>query len=149
VMIYPDIDLYIPPLPVAQLCQIAGQLMHAETVYEIVFQKSRLPALPGGLYLKARVDYGDWGRPWKIDIWSLDEALIAEKMADMRRFKAMLTPELRRQIVSYKLSILTEQQRTPMYSGFFVCKAFLDEGLSDYEQVTRYLIDHGIDMESA
>jgi len=149
VMIYPDIDLYIPLVPIADLFQIAGRLALAETVHEIVFQKSGLPALPGGLYLKARVEVGDWGRPWKIDIWSLDEALIADKMADMQRFRAMMTPELKRQIVNYKLSILTAEQRTPRFSGFFVCKAFLDEGLSDHDQVTQYLIDHGIDMDSA
>jgi hypothetical protein len=33
-----------------------------------------------------------------------------------------------------------------MYSGYWVCKAFLEVGLSDFEEVTQYLIDHRIRM---
>ena len=146
VMIHPDIDLYIPKVSIGQLFQIGGQLASSRMVYEVVFQKSRLARLPGGLYLKARVEYGDWGRPWKIDIWSLEDSVIDEKMEDMQRFKGRMTDRLREQIIQYKFSILTETNRTPMYSGFFVYKAFIDEGLSDPGEVTQYLIDNGIKM---
>lgn len=79
VMIYPDIGLYVSRIPLGQLFLIGSQIARSEMVYEVVFQKSRIAALPGGLYLKARVDYGDWGRPWKINIWSLDDSVIDEK----------------------------------------------------------------------
>jgi hypothetical protein len=105
-----------------------------------------MPQLPEGLYLKLRLDYGDWGRPWKIDIWSLDDALIDRNMADMHHFQAAMSGDLREQILRYKYSILTEQHRTPVYSGYFVYKAFVDEGLSDFEEVTRYLVSQGIHM---
>ncbi len=146
IMIYPDIDLYISRVSIAQLFEIGGQLAGSELVYQVVFEKSRTPQLPGGLYLKPRIDYGDWGRPWKIDVWSLEDAIIDEKMVDMQRFKESMTSRLREQILMYKCSILTKQNRTPMYSGYFICKAFIDEGLSDSGQVTRYLIDNGIHM---
>ncbi len=146
VMIYPDIDLFIPKVSIAQLFQVGGQLAASEMVREVVFQKSRLPNLPGGLYLKPRIEYGDWGRPWKIDIWSVDDSIIDENMAVMRRFKDRMTDEIREQIIRFKYSILTDRNRTPMYSGYFVYKAFIDQGLSAIEEVTQYLIDNGVSM---
>jgi hypothetical protein len=105
VMIYPDIDLYIPKVSIAQLFQIGGQLAACERVREVVFQRSRVPELPGGLYLKRRIEYGDWGRPWKIDIWSVDEAIIDRQMATMQGFKDKMTDQSREQIIRYKLDL--------------------------------------------
>ena len=146
VMMYPDIDLYLSEVSMGQIFEIGSQLAHSEMVFQVVFEKSRTLDLPGGLYLKPRIDYGDWGRPWKIDIWSLADSVIDGKMKDMQRFKEKMTDRLREQILRYKYSILTEENRTPMYSGFFICKAFIDEGMSDFQDVTRYLVDHGIQM---
>jgi hypothetical protein len=149
VMAYPDIDISIPPVSIAQLFDIGGQIAASELVAEVVFMRSMLPDLPGGLYLKPRVTYGDWGRPWKIDIWSLNEAIISQRVAEMQRFKAAMTDALRAQIIRYKCAILTPAGRTPMYSGIFIYWAFIDEGLSDFGDVTRYLIAHGIQVEQA
>ena len=148
VMAYPDIDLYITKINLEQLFQIGSRIARCELVTQVVFERTDDPVhLPNGLYLKPRVNYGDWGRPWKIDIWSLDEKVIQEKMADMRHFQTKMTPELREQIINYKLSVLTPQLRTPVYSGYYIYKAFLDEGLTNFEQVTQYLVDNGIQME--
>jgi len=148
VMIYPDIDLFITKVNLEQLFHIGAQLARSEHVTQVVFEKTDDPVLmPEGLYLKPRVNYGDWGRPWKIDIWSLEETVIHEKMVDMRRFQAKMTPELRQQILNYKLSILTAQKRTPVYSGYYIYQAFLDKGLTNHESVTQYLVSNGIQME--
>jgi len=147
-MVYPDIDLYITKVSLEQLFEIAARIARHESVTQVVFERSDDPEhLPEGLYLKPRVRYGDWGRPWKIDIWSLKETVIQEKMADMYHFHASLTSELREQILRYKLSILTPEKRTPMYSGYYIYKAFIDLGLTDDESVTRYLISNGIKLE--
>jgi len=149
VMAYPDIDISIPPITIEQLFGIGGQIAASELVAEVVFQRARPPDPPGGLYLKPRIAYGDWGRPWKIDIWSLRDTIIAERVADMQRFQAAMTEGLRQQIIRYKCAILTPAGRTPMYSGYHIYKAFIDEGLSDFGEVTRYLIAHGIQVEAS
>ena len=146
VMIYPDIDLYLSPVSVEALFAIGGQLAVCDLVFQVVLEKSQTARLPGGLYLKPRIRYGEWGRPWKIDIWSLADELIDEKMVEMHRFKQAMTAEIREEIIRYKYAILTPSQRTPMYSGYHVCKAFVDEGLTDFQAVTAYLIAQGIRM---
>jgi hypothetical protein len=147
VMAYPDIDLYITKVNLEQLFQIGARIARCEFVTQVVFERTDDPVnLPGGLYLKPRVNYGDWGRPWKIDIWSLDEKIIQEKMSDMRHFQARMTPELREKIIQYKLSVLTPQLRTPAYSGYYIYKAFLDQGLTDFDKITQYLLDNGIQV---
>ena len=145
-MMYPDIDLYISRVSIHQLFEIGARLATAEKVFQVVFEKSRTPRLPGGLYLKARIDYGNWERYWKIDIWSLQDSVIDEKMREMHHFKQKMTGHLREQILRYKYSVLTAGNRTPMYSGYFIYKAFIDEGLSDFGDVTQYLVDSGIQM---
>src|SRR4030067_1845380 len=72
VMVYPDIDLYITKVSLEQLFEIGAQIANCELVTQVVCEKSDDPVhLPDGLYLKPRVNHGDWGRPGKIDIWSL------------------------------------------------------------------------------
>jgi hypothetical protein len=146
VMVYPDIDLYISRVSLEQLFAIGAQLARSPLVFEVVFGKDHDEMMAGGLYLKPRIRYGDWGRPWKIDIWSLDEAAIDERMAPMLRFREKMTPELRVAILQYKISILTSSHRTPRYSGYWIYRAFLDEGISDPGEVTRFLVAHGIQM---
>ena len=147
VMAYPDIDLYITRVNLQQLFEIGSQIAACDLVSQIVYEKSDDPVnMPEGLYLKSRVNYGDWGRPWKIDLWSLAEDVIQRKMEDMRHFQQKLTPLLRQQIIRYKLSVLTSQRRTPMYSGYYIYKAFIDEGLTDFESVTQFLITCGIKL---
>jgi hypothetical protein len=102
VMAYPDIDLYLSKVTVEKMFAIGGQLAACDLVYQVVFEKSQTPRLPGGLYLKPRIAYGEWERPWKIDIWSLADELIDEKMAEMHRFKQVMTAEIREQIIRYK-----------------------------------------------
>ena len=67
-------------------------------------------------------------------------------MAEMQRFKEKMARQLHEEILRYKQSILTDAHRTPKYSGYFICKAFIDEGMKDHQDVTQYLQEHGIQM---
>ena len=143
-MAYPDIDLYLPPLSISEVFTLAGRIAEVPQVIQVVFERSNDPSLPGGLYLKPRIQVGGWGRPWKIDMWSLDAGLVEQIMAEMRHWKATMTAVQRQRILRYKSSVLTKEGRTPKYSGYFIYKAVLDEGLEDFQQVTDYLLQHGI-----
>jgi hypothetical protein len=143
-MVYPDIDLYVANASLEQMFWAAAQFASHPWVTEVIFKKSDDPSLPGGLYLKPRIDYGEWGRPWKIDIWSLGPECIEKAMVEMRHFKAEMDDQKRALILAYKCSIINAEGRTPMYSGYFIYKAVLDEGLSDFAAITHYLLDHGI-----
>jgi len=145
-MVYPDIDLHMSKVSIPTLFEIGGKLADHEFTIEVVFQKPKVANLPGGLYMKARFDYGDWGRPWKLDIWSLDDSLIEGQISEMNRLQEKMSEELRETIIRYKFSVMTDQHRTPRYSGYFIYKAFLDEGFRDFGEVTQYLIENGIEM---
>lgn len=146
-MAYPDIDLMARRVAVEQVFQAGGQLVRSPHIVQAVYQPSNDPDLPGGLYFKLRVAWGEWGRPWKLDIWFLDEAIIERKLTDTRRFQAALSPDLRQLILRYKASVLTPEGRTPMYSGYWIYRAVLDEGLRDFGAISAYLIAHGIKLD--
>jgi hypothetical protein len=146
-MVFPDIDLHLTTVSIPQLFDIAAHIAAHDLTTEIRFQRSRIPRLPGGLYLKAYFDCGDWERPWKLDIWSLDDALIHAQNAEMQAFRHKLTDELREAILNYKCSIFTPKHRPPVMSGYFIYKAFLDLGLTDDADVTRYLVENGVVMD--
>lgn len=146
VMVYPDLDLYVPMTGVENIFAAAGQLASHPVVTRVTYENEDHPILPGGLFLNLRVNLGDWGRLWKVDIWWLEEDLIHEKIRIMQRFKQLLTPDLREQIIRYKTSLLNNLGRTPRFSGYFVYKAFLDEGLRDPADVTGYLVTSGINI---
>jgi len=145
-MIYPDIDLYVSKVPISKVFEIAGHFASSDLVSGVKFEKEDQPPLDGGLYLKLYLKYGNWNRKWKIDIWFLNDSVIDNQMKDMRRFKEKLTSELKEKILSYKFSVLTKEHRTPMYSGYFIYKAFIDEEISDFGKVTKYLIENNIRM---
>jgi hypothetical protein len=148
VMAYPDIDLYITEVSVEQLFKIGARIAASDLVTQVVFERfDDSMHMPGGLYLKTKLNVGDWGRPWKIDLWSLPESVIIRKVEEMYQFLCKMTPYMREQIIRYKLSVLTPQKRTPRYSGIYIYKAFIDEGLTDFEDVTRFLISNGIEVE--
>jgi hypothetical protein len=146
VMVFPDLDVYMPKVRLNELFTIGSRLARSPLVFQVVMEKDFQRMMDGGLYLKPRILYGDWGRPWKIDIWSMDNAALEERMAPMYRFREKMTPELREAIVRYKVSILTDEHRTPTYSGYHIYRAFLDEGLTDFQDVTHYLVEHGIQV---
>jgi hypothetical protein len=145
-MIYPDIDFYATKVPIEKVFEIAGKLVKSNLVFQVKFEKSDEENMRNGLYLKLFIHYGNWKRHWKIDIWFLEDSHIDEVMKEMNQFKDKLTPELKEKILKYKFSVINEQHRTPMYSGYFIYKAMINEGLTKHDKITEYLRNNNIKM---
>jgi hypothetical protein len=145
-MMYPDIDLYVPLVPVDIFLGLAIKLARYECVRAMNFEKGgpQDGDLANGFYLKPRIEHGNWGRLWKIDIWTLPVTVINEKQAMLEEIKKHMTPEHKKIILHYKYSILTEEKRTPMFSGFFIYQAVVNKGIADFTKITHYLRDNGI-----
>ncbi len=148
-MVYPDIDLFLPPATPSQLFRVAAHLVENHPVERLNFLNGGPGPLKDGLYIKPVIAVGDWERPWKIDIWAIDLNFIEEKNAEMRSFKDRMTLEQRERIINYKFSILTPEYRTPMYSGIYIYQAVIDHGMVEHTEITEYLRENGIQISSA
>ncbi|MHA2038950.1 MAG: hypothetical protein ACW98X_21155 [Promethearchaeota archaeon] len=143
-MMYPDIDLYLPESNINEILNLAKTFAQYESVEKINFRKGIPGPLRNALYLSPRVEVGSWGRPWKIDIWAVNGRIINEKQDELIELKNSLTNETRKLILDYKYSVLTDEGRTPMFSGIFIYRAILNEGMTDYNEITNYLKKNGI-----
>jgi hypothetical protein len=145
-MMYPDIDVYLPPATAEDLLRVAVSLSRHDSVSSINFKRGGAGDLRDGLYLKPVVQYGDWERPWKIDIWSLPTAVVEHKQIRLTDLRNRMTPEHRDLILQTKYRLLTPAGRTPMFSGLYIYQAVIDHGLHELEAIVEYLRSHGIDV---
>ena len=142
-MAYPDIDVEMPPLTQEQIFNVLGQFFEHPWVDKVELEKPNEPRLPGGIYFMLRIDHGDWGRPWKIDMWSLAPELVEAGAREMRRLKELITPAKREIILKYKVARLNAQGRTPMGSGWWIYKAVLEQGLREMGEIDAFLKRNG------
>jgi len=145
-MMYPDIDLYLPPAAPERLLGVAAELSKLECVRRINFMRGGPAKLKDGLYLKPVVEHGNWERPWKIDIWSLPPSVAAAKQAELEDLKTRMTARHRAVILETKFRLLTDEGRTPMFSGIYIYKAVIDHGLERLEEIATSLRANGIDV---
>jgi len=146
VMMYPDIDVYLPPTSAKALMEVGTRLASLDCVKRMNFEKGGPGDLADGLYLKPVVEHGHWERPWKIDIWSLPLPVIANKQEELVELRRKMTVGHRQRILAYKWSVMTDTGRTPMLSGIHIYRAVIDKGLTDSESITSYLRENGIDI---
>lgn len=149
VMVYPDIDLYLPPTSAERLLALGAQLAQYDCVKKLNFAKGGPGDLRDGLYLKPVVEIGNWERPWKIDMWSLPPAVVEQKQSDLADLKKRMTTVQRRRIIEYKLSILTDTGRTPMFSGIYIYQAVIQHNLEGFDDITQFLKTKGINVGTA
>lgn len=143
-MMYPDIDIYLPETTMDKMLDLAKCFARNKQVEMINFRKGLAGPLRNALYLSPRLEMGNWGRHWKIDIWAVDEKNLQEKQNEIIAIKNQLTEEKRKIILEYKYRILTQDGRTPMYSGIFIYRAVLNHGLIKFDEITDYLRQNGV-----
>lgn len=143
-MMYPDIDLYLPPATPTQLFNIVSHLAENHPVMRVNFERGGPGPLTNALYIKPVIAVGNWERPWKIDIWAVDEAFIEEKTAELQTLANKMSAEQRELILEYKYAVLNDKGRTPTFSGIYIYRAIIEEGIEDFAQITQFLREKGI-----
>ena len=66
-----------------------------------------------------------------------------EKQAELESLRSRMTPRNRAVILDTKYRLLTAERRTPMFSGIYIYRAVIDEGLEDLDRIVRFLKDRG------
>jgi hypothetical protein len=145
-MMYPDVDLYLPASSPEEMMKVAGKLALHDSVMELVFKKGEPGELADGLYLKPVIRFGAWERNWKIDIWSVSADVARKKQAELTDLKARMSPDQKQLILEYKFGILTAAGRTPMFSGIHIYRAVVNLGFTDFSEISNYLRENGISL---
>lgn len=148
-MMYPDIDLYLPPTTPTKLLAVAAELSGYECVKKLNFEKGGPGDLAKGLYIKPIVHVGDWERPWKVDIWSLPLSVIEKKQAQLIDLRSRMTEEHRQRILDCKYRLLNRTGRTPMFSGIHIYRAIIDHDMKELGRIVEFLKGNGINIEFA
>ncbi len=143
-MMYPDLDVNLPRTTPDKLLQVAVELSKQPCVRKIRYLRGGPGDLRDGFYLKPEIAFGDWGRLWKIDIWSLPEPVRAKQHEEMNALKRRMTAAHRAIILDTKYRLLADEGRTPMYSGLFIYRAVIDLGMTQQAAIDEYLADNGI-----
>jgi hypothetical protein len=145
-MMYPDIDLYLPPTTPEKLLGVAVEVAKHDCIQRINYIRGGPGDLKDGLYLKPVVIHGRWERPWKIDIWSLASSVVEKKQAELNDLRTRMTLQQRAVILDVKYRLLTDDGRTPMFSGIHIYRAVIDNGLEQLDDIVTVLRDNGIEV---
>jgi hypothetical protein len=143
-MMYPDVDINLPLTAPEKLMSIGVELSKLKCVKKLRFLRGKDGPLKDGFYLKPEIEYGDWGRLWKIDIWSLPASILEKVRAEMIDLKRRMTVAHRAIILHTKYRLLNAEGRTPMFSGIFIYRAVIDHGMTEQDEIDEYLIESGI-----
>ena len=143
-MMYPDIDMNLPHTTPERLMSIGVELSKLECVTKLRYLRGKDGPLKGGFYLKPEIEHGDWGRLWKIDIWSLPPPVLDKVQREMVDLKNRMTATHRTIILDTKYRLLTEEGRTPMFSGIFIYRAVINLGMTQQREIDAYLTENDI-----
>jgi len=143
-MMYADIDVNIPLTSPERLVGVGMELSKLDCVRKLRYLRGGDGDLRDSFYLKPEVQYGEWGRLWKIDIWSLPSPVLDKVQKEMVDLKNRMTATHRTIILDTKYRLLTEEGRTPMFSGIFIYRAVINLGMTQQREIDAYLTENDI-----
>ena len=143
-MMYPDIDVNLPLTTPDKLLGVGVDLSKLACVKKLRYLRGGEGDLRDSFYLKPEISYGNWGRLWKVDIWSHPAPFLEKSHAEMTDLKSRMTAAHRTLILDTKYRLLTPEGRTPMYSGIFIYRAVINHGMTQQTEIETYLTDNGI-----
>ncbi len=100
--------------------------------------------LPKGLYCGIRISNDIFNVPWKLDLWALPNIVISQQKKEMLSIKSKLDKTNRKLILNVKESLLNNDNRTPMGSGYYIYQAVLNHHLYKKQDIIDYLVDKNI-----
>ena len=80
-----------------------------------------------------------WGRPWKLDIWSLRSSVVEKSLAELDDLRDRMTPRHRALILETKYQLQNDAGQTPVFSGIYIYRAVIDKGLEKLGDIVEFL----------
>ena len=150
-MVYPDLDIQIlldpEPFSIDAFFEVGSKVSLLKDVRSMKFSNfliHHVDPLPVGLYWGVKTLIGSGERKWKIDLWAKDCRACEEHIAMMDDIRNAMDDKKRKLIVDIKHSLINDEGRTPVLSGYRVYQAVLFEGLTEREEIVAYLREKGI-----
>lgn len=111
-------------------------------VYRNFLDNDKDSCLPSGLYNGIYWSVGPLD--WKIDLWAVTEESLNKNKSEMQRIRQKLDNDKRQLILQVKNNIITDEGRTPSFSGYNIYKAVIDENMTSQEDIINFLHVKGI-----
>jgi hypothetical protein len=140
-MTWRDLDIYIeaPDLSMARFCELGGRITELFPVWKISFTDHRnFPATEGiiGLYCGIRTGALNAGG-WKIDLWVMDQATCAERLAHCQNIGQKMTPEQRTAILRIKTDVWSHPEYRKSITSQAIYDAVIDHGVRTTKDFLR------------
>ena len=152
-MAWPDIDIEISllndPYNKEAFLEIGKKIGQLQDIISMKFSDHYhfpVEPLPHGLYWNIRIANSIWDVPWKIDLWALKPEEIQKHKKDMQATNQALNHSNRKLIIEIKTSLLNNEGRTPILSGYHIYQAVLVHGLQKRNEVIGYLLQKGVQL---
>jgi hypothetical protein len=83
---------------------------------------------------------------YNIDLWSYPEEVLKQNIHSMNNLKNKLTEKNKNKILKIKSLLLTNEGRTPKFSGYNIYQAVLNYNLENENEILNYLKENGVEI---